>query len=71
MRDFGEQAYFLNIPSKFMSEYGGTVCLCYPANFSSDRNGVKLKINPTGGRYGLSLHEVRLLGPSDDSSTAK
>jgi len=24
-------------------------------------NGVDLKINPPGGRYGLSLHEVKLL----------
>ena len=63
MKDFGEQAYFLNFPSKFISEDGRTLWLCYSANFSSGWNGVNLDINPPGGRYGLSLHEVRLLGP--------
>jgi hypothetical protein len=29
-------------------------------------NGMKLKFNPSGGRYGLCLHEVRLLGPNDN-----
>jgi len=65
MKDFGEQAYFLNFPSKFISEDGRTLWLCYSANFSSGWNGVRLGFNPPGGRYGLSLHEVRLLGPDD------
>ncbi len=66
MKDFGEQAYFLNFPSKFISDDGKTLWLCYSANFSSGWNGVKLKFNPPGGRYGLCLHEVRLLGPDDN-----
>lgn len=66
MKDFGEQAYFLNFPSKFVSDDGRTLWLCYSANFSSGWNGMKLKFNPSGGRYGLCLHEVRLLGPSDN-----
>lgn len=61
MRHFGEQGYFLNFPSKFISPDGKTLWLCYSANFSPDWNGVKLHFNPPGGRYGLSLHEVRLL----------
>ncbi|MHC4744152.1 MAG: hypothetical protein ACYS8Z_19720 [Planctomycetota bacterium] len=69
MKDFGEQAYFLNFPTKFISEDGKTLWLCYSANFSDGWNGVKLNFNPPGGRYGLSLHEVRLLGPSDKLST--
>jgi hypothetical protein len=64
MKDFGEQAYFLNFPSKFISENGKTLWLCYSANFSPGWNGVKLQFNPPGGRYGLCLHEVRLLGPN-------
>jgi hypothetical protein len=63
MKDFGEQAYFLNFPSKFISEDGRTLWLCYSANFSPGWNGVELKVNPPGGRYGLCLHEVKLLGP--------
>ncbi len=65
MKGFGEQAYFLNFPSKFISDDGRTLWLCYSANFSSGWNGVELKFNPPGGRYGLSLHEVRLLTPQD------
>ncbi len=65
MKDFGEQAYFLNFPSKFISDDGRTLWLCYSANFSSGWNGVDLKINPPGGRYGLSLHEVELPGPAE------
>jgi hypothetical protein len=63
MKDFGEQGYFLNFPSKFISPNGRTLWLCYSANFSPDCNGMKLGLNPPGGSYGLSLHEVRLLTP--------
>ena len=67
MKDFGEQAYFLNFPSKFISPDGHTLWLCYSANFSPGWNGVELKFNPPGGRYGLSLHEIRLTGPGQPS----
>ena len=60
MKDFGEQAYFLNFPSKFISDDGKTLWLCYSANFSDGWNGVKLDFNPPDGRYGLCLHEVKL-----------
>ena len=46
-----------------ISADGKTLWLCYSANFSQGVNGVDLKFNPPGGRYGLSLHEVRLLEP--------
>ena len=65
MKDFGEQAYFVNIPSKFISADGRTLWLCYSANFASDWNGQKLEFNPPGGCYGLCLHEVRLLAPGE------
>ena len=68
MKDFGEQAYFLNFPSKFMSNDGKTLWLCCSANFSTKANGVTLKLNPPGGRYGLCLHELRLLAPRDKES---
>jgi hypothetical protein len=60
MKDFGEQGYFLNFPSKFISPDGSTLWLCYSANFSSGWNGVNLGVNPPGGRYGLCLHEIKL-----------
>ena len=37
MKDFGPQAYFLNIPSKFISYDGKTMWLCYSANYM-DKN---------------------------------
>jgi hypothetical protein len=66
LKDFGEQGYFLNFPSKFISDDGKTLWLCYSANFSPGWNGAKLGINPPGGRYGLALHELKLLGPDDE-----
>ena len=46
-----------------ISADGKTLWLCYSANFSPGWNGVDLKFNPPGGRYGLSLHEIQLLEP--------
>lgn len=64
MNDFGPQAYFVNIPSKFISEDGLTMWLCYSANFTNgeNRNNPEyLKtINPPGSAYSLSLHEIRI-----------
>lgn len=72
MEDFGEQAYFLNFPSKFISDDGRTLWLAYSANFTTNNgkklNGIDLKINPPGGRYGLSLHELHLLGPKNQTN---
>ncbi len=60
MESFGEQAYFVNIPSKFISRDGKTFWLCYSGNFSDGWNGVKLKSNPPGSHYGLHFQEVSL-----------
>ena len=61
---FGEQAYFVNIPSKFISLDGRTLWLCYAANFASDWNGMQIRSNPPGSRYGMCLQEVKLLVPN-------
>jgi hypothetical protein len=61
MKDFGEQGYFLNFPSKFISEDGHTLWLCYSANFARNWRDVRIKSNPPGSRYGLVLQEVQLL----------
>jgi len=65
MKDFGEQGYFLNFPSKFIGKDGRTLWLCFSANFSPGWNNVQLRFNPPGGRYGLCLHEMRLLAPGE------
>jgi hypothetical protein len=62
MKHFGEQAYFVNVPSKFISADGRTLWLCYAANFSQGWNGVRFQSLPAGSRYGMCLQEVKLLG---------
>ncbi|MGO8702006.1 MAG: hypothetical protein ACLQVY_30350 [Limisphaerales bacterium] len=57
---FGEQGYFLNIPSKFISADGRTLWLCYAANFAPNWNGLQLQSNPPGSRYGMCLQELTL-----------
>ena len=59
---FGEQAYFVNIPSKFISADGRRLWLCFSANFSQGWNGVRFTSRPAGSRYGMCLQEARLLG---------
>ncbi len=71
MKAFGEQGYFLNFPSKFISEDGRTLWLCYSANFSQGWNNVRFKSLPAGSRYGMVLQEVRLLGPKDRAEYEK
>jgi hypothetical protein len=56
MPRFGEQAYFVNIPSKFISGNGQTAWLCF-----SDDWVRKHRSNPVGTRYGMCLYEFRLL----------
>jgi hypothetical protein len=63
MRAFGEQAYFVNIPSKFISADGRTAWLCYAANFSNGNPNwdTHYRDIPPGSGYGMTLQEIRLL----------
>jgi hypothetical protein len=63
MKNFGEQCYFANFPSKFISADGRSAWLCYSANFAPNWNGESIQSNPPGSHYGLVLQEVKLLGP--------
>lgn len=56
---FGEAAYFVNIPAKFISPDGLTMWMCYAANF--ERNEFHLEEKPDGSRYAMSLHEIKLI----------
>jgi len=64
LRNFGEQAYFVNLPSKFIQPDGRKAWLCYSANFASNWNGEQIQANPPGSRYGLVLQEIELLDPA-------
>ncbi len=61
MHNFGEQAYFVNIPSKFISQDGRTLWLLYSANFTSGYLNSKILVNPPGSEYGFDLQELKLL----------
>lgn len=61
LKNFGEQAYFVNIPSKFVSADGRTAWLCYSGNYATDWNGEKIQSNPPGSQYGLVLQEIELV----------
>ena len=65
LKNFGEQAYFVNIPSKFIAKDGRSLWLCYAANFSSGWGGITFQSRPPGSRYGLCLQEARLLIPGE------
>lgn len=60
LKDFGEQAYFVNFPTKFISGDGRTLWMCYGANYSDGWNKVNFKALPEGSGYGMCLQEVRL-----------
>ena len=61
MKDFGQQGYFLNIPTKFISADGRTAWLCYSGNFAKDWRGEVMQEIPPGSHYGLVLQKIRLL----------
>jgi len=65
MEQFGRQAYFVNIPSKFISADGLTMWLCYSANWTGHQQ------NPPGGRYAMNLQEIKLLPPTVVRPTQK
>ncbi|MDR1145074.1 MAG: hypothetical protein LBK71_02945 [Verrucomicrobiales bacterium] len=60
LKDFGEQAYFVNIPSRFIAADGQTMWLLYSGNFAPNWNGQQIKANPPGSHYGLVLQKIRL-----------
>jgi hypothetical protein len=64
MKNFGEQSYFVNIPSKFIKKDGYTMWLCYSANFATNWNGMNIQEDPQGSHYGLVLQKIELLSPS-------
>jgi hypothetical protein len=60
-QDFGPQAYFVNIPSKFIGPDGRTAWLSYSANFTYAQDDPAYPGNPPGSGYRWCLQEIRLL----------
>jgi hypothetical protein len=67
LKAFGEQAYFLNFPSKFIAPDGRTLWLCYSGNFARGWNGIPIREHPPGSHYGLVLQEVILLDRNSEA----
>jgi hypothetical protein len=61
MKDFGKQAYFVNIPSKYISHDGKTMWLWYSGNFATGWNGAEIKVNPPDSHYGLVMQKIQIL----------
>jgi hypothetical protein len=61
MKDFGVQAYFVNIPTKFISKDGNQMWLLYSANFSLDPDSKGWSQNPPGSHYGICFQKIQLI----------
>lgn len=57
-KNFGPQAYFVNLPSKFMYK-NGKMWLCFSGNYWSDP--LKYIAEPYGSDYGMCLFELELI----------
>ena len=55
MEDFGRQAYFVNLPSRFISEDGKTMWMCSSVNFTGQ------SASPKDGKYSMYLREFKLM----------
>lgn len=60
MKHFGEEAYFVNFPSKFISEDGKTMWMCYSANFAKNWTGEPMEANPPDSAYGMVFQEIQI-----------
>lgn len=60
LKEFGEQGYFVNFPSKFISDDGMTLWLSYSGNFAKNWDGHRIKKNPPSSKYAWCLHETKL-----------
>ena len=69
MKNFGEQAYFVNIPSKFIAADGRDLWLMYAANFTNGYLHTNYRDDPPGSGYGMCLQQVRLPAPREGSTS--
>ena len=67
MEKFGEQAYFVHTPSKFISKDGSSAWLFYSANFQSPNYKENHRSYPPGSGYGLSIQEIEFIIKQEES----
>jgi len=58
LKNFGEQGYFVNFPSKFISKDGKTAWMLYSSNFWTK---LGVKINPPGSHYGMVFQKIEFI----------
>ena len=58
LKSFGEQGYFVNFPSKFISKDGKTAWMLYSGNFWT---AMGVQVNPPGSHYGMVLQKVEFI----------
>jgi len=63
MKDFGRQAYFVNLPSRFIDSEGKKAWMSYSANFNPVYFRDRTRADPIGSRYAWNLQEFLLLDP--------
>jgi len=61
LKNFGEQAYFVNFPSKFISNDGKIAWMLYSGNFAVGWNGTAINANPPGSHYGMVFQKIEFL----------
>jgi len=61
MKNFGRQAYFVNLPSRFIDKDGRNAWMSYSANFNKVYFRDRTKADPIGSRYAWNLQEFLLL----------
>ncbi|HSV99636.1 MAG TPA: hypothetical protein VLI39_05650 [Sedimentisphaerales bacterium] len=71
MKDFGEQDYFLNIPTKFLSNDGRTAWLCYSGDSAKDWRGEIMQEKPPGSHSCRVLQQVRLFDETPRSKYSR
>ena len=65
MKHFGEQAYFVNIPSKFIAADGRTLVAVLRGQLLPELEQHEDPLPPARRPLWLCLQEVRLLGPGE------
>ena len=63
MKDFGRQAYFVNLPSRFIDSGGKKAWMSYSANFNQVYFRDRTRAEPIGSRYAWNLQEFLILDP--------
>ena len=63
MENFGDQAYFVNVPTKFIGNGGRRMWLSFSHGWAKKDNP-----NPPGSRYAFCLHEFELFDSAQDAA---